>query len=127
MLPSGQASSGLWNWDALRERIRAHGVRNSLLLAPMPTASTSQILGNNECFEPYTSNIYVRRVLQRGVDGELAAPRARVCHNKVIQLPVQHMAGGLAWQFLCRQWSAWTFAWKAADNRLLAWIDIVTC
>lgn len=52
-----------WNWDGLRADIATHGVRNSLLVAPMPTASTSQILGNNECFEPYTSNIYVRRVL----------------------------------------------------------------
>lgn len=52
-----------WEWDILREEIREHGVRNSLLLAPMPTASTAQILGNNECFEPYTSNIYTRRVL----------------------------------------------------------------
>ncbi|KAF6263522.1 NSG5 protein [Scenedesmus sp. NREL 46B-D3] len=56
-------SSGRWDWDALRADISANGVRNSLLVAPMPTASTSQILGNNECFEPYTSNIYVRRVL----------------------------------------------------------------
>ena len=56
-------SLGLWNWDELRERIKEHGVRNSLLLAPMPTASTSQILGNNECFEPYTANVYTRRVL----------------------------------------------------------------
>ena len=56
-------SSGRWDWDGLRKKILAHGVRNSLLVAPMPTASTSQILGNNECFEPYTSNIYVRRVL----------------------------------------------------------------
>lgn len=55
--------SGRWDWDALREQVKEHGVRNSLLLAPMPTASTSQILGNNECFEPYTSNIYTRRVL----------------------------------------------------------------
>lgn len=55
--------SGRWNWDELREEIKESGVRNSLLLAPMPTASTSQILGNNECFEPYTSNIYTRRVL----------------------------------------------------------------
>ena len=52
-----------WDWDFLREEVKKHGVRNSLLLAPMPTASTSQILGNNECFEPYTSNIYTRRVL----------------------------------------------------------------
>jgi len=52
-----------WEWDLLREEVMQHGVRNSLLLAPMPTASTAQILGNNECFEPYTSNIYTRRVL----------------------------------------------------------------
>jgi ribonucleoside-diphosphate reductase alpha chain len=55
--------TGRWEWDILREEVMKHGVRNSLLLAPMPTASTSQILGNNECFEPYTSNIYTRRVL----------------------------------------------------------------
>ena len=55
--------SGMWNWNKLRKDVMKHGVRNSLLLAPMPTASTSQILGNNECFEPYTSNIYSRRVL----------------------------------------------------------------
>ncbi|KAI1184261.1 ribonucleoside-diphosphate reductase large chain [Nemania serpens] len=55
--------SDLWDWATLKEQIRQHGVRNSLLMAPMPTASTSQILGNNECFEPYTSNIYSRRVL----------------------------------------------------------------
>ena len=53
----------LWNWDGLKRDIAKYGVRNSLLVAPMPTASTSQILGNNECFEPYTSNIYSRRVL----------------------------------------------------------------
>lgn len=52
-----------WEWDVLREEIKTHGLRNSLLLAPMPTASTAQILGNNECFEPYTSNMYNRRVL----------------------------------------------------------------
>ena len=55
--------SDRWEWDLLREEVKKHGVRNSLLLAPMPTASTAQILGNNECFEPYTSNIYTRRVL----------------------------------------------------------------
>ncbi len=55
--------SGNWDWNTLRDEIKEHGVRNSLLMAPMPTASTSQILGNNECFEPYTSNIYTRRVL----------------------------------------------------------------
>ena len=53
----------LWDWETLKADIAKHGVRNSLLVAPMPTASTSQILGNNECFEPYTSNIYSRRVL----------------------------------------------------------------
>ena len=56
-------SSGRWDWESLREKVVKNGVRNSLLVAPMPTASTSQILGNNECFEPYTSNIYARRVL----------------------------------------------------------------
>jgi len=55
--------SGRWDWGKLRKQVAKHGVRNSLLVAPMPTASTSQILGNNECFEPYTSNIYTRRVL----------------------------------------------------------------
>ena len=54
--------SGLYNWDTMRARVKK-GIRNSLLLAPMPTASTSQILGNNECFEPYTTNIYLRRTL----------------------------------------------------------------
>ncbi|MCD8413969.1 ribonucleoside-diphosphate reductase subunit alpha [Tenacibaculum dicentrarchi] len=55
--------SGRWDWESLRKEVVEHGVRNSLLVAPMPTASTSQILGNNEAFEPYTSNIYTRRVL----------------------------------------------------------------
>ena len=55
--------SGLWDWDALKQKILKHGVRNSLLVAPMPTASTAQILGNNESTEPFTSNLYVRRVL----------------------------------------------------------------
>ena len=55
--------SGRWDWAELRKQVAKNGVRNSLLVAPMPTASTSQILGNNECFEPYTSNIYTRRVL----------------------------------------------------------------
>ncbi|RKO86949.1 ribonucleotide reductase, partial [Blyttiomyces helicus] len=59
----GVTPSDCWDWAGLRARIAQHGVRNSLLVAPMPTASTSQILGNNECFEPYTSNIYTRRVL----------------------------------------------------------------
>jgi len=55
--------SNRWEWDVLKEEIKEHGLRNSLLLAPMPTASTAQILGNNECFEPFTSNMYMRRVL----------------------------------------------------------------
>jgi ribonucleoside-diphosphate reductase alpha chain len=59
----GVQPSNRWEWDVLREEVKTHGVRNSLLLAPMPTASTAQILGNNECFEPYTSNVYTRRVL----------------------------------------------------------------
>jgi ribonucleoside-diphosphate reductase alpha subunit len=56
-------TTDMWDWAELRQKIAQFGVRNSLLVAPMPTASTSQILGNNECFEPYTSNIYTRRVL----------------------------------------------------------------
>lgn len=52
-----------WDWEQLKRDVKQYGVRNSLLVAPMPTASTSQILGNNECFEPYTSNIYTRRTL----------------------------------------------------------------
>lgn len=59
----GVTPSKRWDWDALRERVKQVGIRNSLLVAPMPTASTSQILGNNECFEPYTSNLYTRRTL----------------------------------------------------------------
>ncbi len=70
-LSKGKFQFDLWNitpsdrhdWNSLRKEVMEHGVRNSLLVAPMPTASTSQILGNNECFEPYTSNIYTRRVL----------------------------------------------------------------
>jgi len=59
----GETPSDRWDWADLKKKIKKHGVRNSLLLAPMPTASTSQILGNNECFEPYTSNMYTRRTL----------------------------------------------------------------
>ena len=55
--------SGRYDWDGMRERVKTKGLRNSLLMAPMPTASTAQILGNNECFEPYTTNIYLRRTL----------------------------------------------------------------
>lgn len=69
--------SGRWDWNALREKVAQHGVRNSLLLAPMPTASTSQILGNNECFEPYTSNLYVRRVLS----GEFIVVNKHLLHD----------------------------------------------
>ena len=59
----GIKPSNRWEWDVLKEEVKKHGVRNSLLMAPMPTASTAQILGNNEAFEPYTSNIYTRRTL----------------------------------------------------------------
>ena len=59
----GVVPSNRWDWSQLKAEVKKHGVRNSLLLAPMPTASTAQILGNNECFEPYTSNLYTRRVL----------------------------------------------------------------
>lgn len=68
-----------WEWDVLREEIKKHGVYNSLLLAPMPTASTSQILGNNECFEPFTSNIYTRRVLS----GEFIIVNKYLLHDLV--------------------------------------------
>lgn len=67
----------LWNWAALKERITQHGLRNSLLLAPMPTASTAQILGNNESFEPFTSNIYQRRVLS----GEFQVVNHHLLHD----------------------------------------------
>ena len=60
----GVTPSEQWDWDGLRKMIVDNGIRNSLLVAPMPTVSTSQILGNNECFEPYTSNLYSRRVLR---------------------------------------------------------------
>ena len=66
-----------WNWTELKQEVATHGVRNSLLLAPMPTASTSQILGNNECFEPYTSNIYTRRVLS----GEFIVVNKHLLHD----------------------------------------------
>ncbi len=59
----GVTPSDRWDWSGLKQQVKEHGIRNSLLVAPMPTASTSQILGNNECFEPYTSNIYTRRTL----------------------------------------------------------------
>jgi ribonucleotide reductase alpha subunit len=59
----GVTPTSLWNWGSLKEKLAQYGARNSLLLAPMPTASTSQILGNNECIEPITSNLYTRRVL----------------------------------------------------------------
>lgn len=71
--------SGRWDWDELRAEVIKHGVRNSLLVAPMPTASTSQILGNNECFEPYTSNIYTRRVLS----GEFVVVNKFLLHDLV--------------------------------------------
>ncbi|MBA0607210.1 hypothetical protein Godav_019550 [Gossypium davidsonii] len=73
----GVTPSGRWDWTALRDMIAKNGVRNSLLLAPMPTASTSQILGNNECFEPYTSNIYSRRVLS----GEFVVVNKHLLHD----------------------------------------------
>ena len=74
-----QPDSGRWDWEALRYQVLQHGVRNSLLLAPMPTASTSQILGNNECFEPFTSNIYTRRVLS----GEFVVVNKHLMHDLV--------------------------------------------
>ncbi|KAI4385210.1 hypothetical protein MLD38_003264 [Melastoma candidum] len=73
----GVTPSDRWDWAALRNLISKSGVRNSLLVAPMPTASTSQILGNNECFEPYTSNIYSRRVLS----GEFVVVNKHLLHD----------------------------------------------
>lgn len=75
----GVTPSPRWEWDILKEEVKKYGVRNSLLLAPMPTASTSQILGNNECFEPYTSNIYSRRVLS----GEFAVVNKHLLRDLV--------------------------------------------
>lgn len=72
-----------WDWAGLKDRVKAHGVYNSLLVAPMPTASTSQILGNNECFEPYTSNIYLRRTLA----GEFVVVNKHLI-NKLIDLGI---------------------------------------
>lgn len=76
----GVMPSDRWDWDALRELISKNGLRNSLLVAPMPTASTSQILGNNECFEPYTSNIYSRRVLRLLLYINLVTLKCNCCH-----------------------------------------------
>jgi ribonucleoside-diphosphate reductase alpha subunit len=77
----GVTPTDLWDWDSLKAKIAVHGVRNSLLIAPMPTASTSQILGFNECFEPYTTNIYTRRVLS----GEFQVVNQYLMHD-LIQL-----------------------------------------
>ena len=71
--------SGRWDWDSLKSEIVEHGMRNSLLLAPMPTASTSQILGNNECFEAFTSNLYVRRTLS----GEFVVPNKHLIKDLI--------------------------------------------
>merc|ERR1712190_560930 len=74
-----QPKSGRWNWDELKAKIAQHGLRNSLLVAPMPTASTAQILGNNESFEPYTQNLYVRRVLS----GEFVQVNRHLLHDLI--------------------------------------------
>ncbi|MGB3545931.1 MAG: ribonucleoside-diphosphate reductase subunit alpha, partial [Saprospiraceae bacterium] len=68
-----------WDWDGLKAKIAQHGLRNSLLVAPMPTASTSQILGNNECFEPYSSNLYTRRTLS----GEFIVVNKHLLHDLI--------------------------------------------
>lgn len=73
----GVQPSARWEWNVLKEEIKTHGMRNSLLMAPMPTASTAQILGNNECFEPYTSNMYNRRVLS----GEFIVVNKHLLHD----------------------------------------------
>lgn len=71
--------SGRWDWESLKYKVKTNGVRNSLLVAPMPTASTSQILGNNECFEPYTSNLYTRRTMA----GEFIMPNKHLMNDLV--------------------------------------------
>merc|ERR1712193_593413 len=71
--------SGRWDWATLKAKINSHGLRNSLLVAPMPTASTAQILGNNESFEPYTQNLYVRRVLS----GEFVTVNRHLLHDLI--------------------------------------------
>ncbi|QEU59992.1 Rnr1/Rnr3 [Kluyveromyces lactis] len=75
----GKTPTDLWDWNTLKEEIKVNGMRNSLLVAPMPTASTSQILGYNECFEPYTSNMYSRRVLS----GEFQIVNPYLLHDLV--------------------------------------------
>ena len=85
----GVTPSKRWDWAEVKSRIAKHGVRNSLLLAPMPTASTAQILGNNECFEPYTSNLYARRTLA----GEFFVPIRSHTHGA--QLPVHSVLRAL--------------------------------
>jgi ribonucleotide reductase alpha subunit len=72
-----EQQSGMWDWESLKKQIKAYGMRNSLLVAPMPTASTAQILGNNESFEPYTQNIYTRRVLS----GEFVSINKHLVHD----------------------------------------------
>jgi len=75
----GVTPSERWDWTTLKQEVKKNGVRNSLLVAPMPTASTSQILGNNECFEPYTSNIYTRRTLS----GEFVVVNKHLMHDLI--------------------------------------------
>ncbi len=75
----GVTPSKRWDWDGLKAKIAQHGLRNSLLVAPMPTASTSQILGNNECFEPYSSNLYTRRTLS----GEFIVVNKHLLHDLI--------------------------------------------
>ena len=90
----GVKPSDRWDWGALRAKIAEHGIRNSLLVAPMPTASTSQILGNNECFEPYTSNIYSRRVLRFGSSTHfIQLPSSAFC-SMILILPLDGFFSG---------------------------------
>jgi len=110
--------TSLWDWADLKRRIAEHGVRNSLLLAPMPTASTAQILGNNESFEPYTTNIYSRRVLS----GEF-----QVSLRLQVQYTVFITAGdGLTYRVKNNlgtggvlEVSLWVGVWKAFHKRTL--------
>lgn len=106
----GVTPSNRWDWDALRETISKKGVRNSLLVAPMPTASTSQILGNNECFEPYTSNIYSRRVLR------FASPSHVIILSWFITVLLNLLT-------ICLQW--WICCCEQTSSSRLDWNGIV--
>jgi ribonucleoside-diphosphate reductase subunit M1 len=98
--------SDLWDWSALKEKIAAHGIRNSLLVAPMPTASTSQILGNNECFEPYTSCVVTRHILACA-DLRTATFMRVVCSLASFRSSTRGF---------CATWSSWASGTRISSN-----------